>query len=106
MVPSLRTAERRRASRCANAIGNGMSSGVSEHAKPNIMPWSPAPCESSALSDDPERNSMALSTPCAMSGDCAPIAMLTPQEAPSKPFLDESYPIARMVSRTMVLMST
>jgi hypothetical protein len=25
--------------------------GVSEQAKPNIMPWSPAPCASSALSD-------------------------------------------------------
>jgi hypothetical protein len=40
-----------------------------------------------------------------MSGDCDPMAMLTPQDAPSKPFFDESYPIRRMVSRTMVGMS-
>ncbi|RAO49864.1 hypothetical protein PSN01_04585 [Micromonospora saelicesensis] len=90
IVPSLRTAERRRASRCASAIGSGISSGVSEQAKPNIMPWSPAPCASSALSDAPVRSSKALSTPCAMSSDCAPMETLTPQEAPSKPFFDES----------------
>src|SRR5881227_496478 len=71
----------------------------------NLMPWSPAPCASSALSDSPLRSSIAESTPWAMSGDCAPIAMLTPQEAPSKPFFDESYPIFRMVSRTIELMS-
>ena len=90
MVPSLRTADSRRASRCASAIGNGISSGVSEQAKPNIMPWSPAPCASSASSGLAGRCSMAWSTPWAMSGDWAPMAMLTPQEAPSKPFLDES----------------
>ena len=90
MVPSLRTADSRRASRCASAIGSGISSGVSEQAKPNIMPWSPAPWESSALSDSPERSSIALSTPWAMSGDWEPIAMLTPHDAPSKPFFDES----------------
>ena len=28
----------------ASMIGRGMSSGVSLQAKPNIMPWSPAPC--------------------------------------------------------------
>ena len=33
---------------------------------------------------------MALSTPWAMSGDCEPMAMFTPQDAPSKPFFDES----------------
>jgi hypothetical protein len=33
---------------------------------------------------------MALSTPWAMSGDCEPIETLTPQDAPSKPFFDES----------------
>ena len=90
MVPSLRTAERRRASRCASAIGSGISSGVSEQAKPNIMPWSPAPCASSASPTSPARSSMALSTPCAMSGDWEPIETLTPQDAPSKPFFDES----------------
>ena len=29
--------------RCASAIGSGISSGVSSQAKPNIIPWSPAP---------------------------------------------------------------
>ena len=89
-MPSLRAADRRRASRCASAIGSGISSGVSEQAKPNIMPWSPAPCESSTCSESPARSSRALSTPCAMSGDCEPIETLTPQDAPSKPFFDES----------------
>jgi hypothetical protein len=89
-VPSRRTAASRRASRCASAIGSGISSGVSEQAKPNIMPWSPAPWASSELSDSPERSSIAESTPWAMSGDWAPMAMFTPHEAPSKPFLDES----------------
>ena len=32
----------------------------------------------------------ASSTPCAMSADWAPIATMTPQELPSKPFSDES----------------
>ena len=54
------------------------------------MPWSPAPWASSALSDAPVRSSKALSTPWAMSADCAPMETLTPQEAPSKPFFDES----------------
>jgi hypothetical protein len=45
---------------------------------------------------------MALSTPWAMSGDCEPIETLTPQDAPSKPFFDESYPMLRIVSRTML----
>src|SRR5258708_7403022 len=50
-----RTSASRRASRCASVIGKGISSGVSSHAKPNIIPESPAP---------------PTSTPCAMSGDC------------------------------------
>jgi len=28
---------------CANEIGNGINSGVSLQANPNIIPWSPAP---------------------------------------------------------------
>ena len=40
-----------------------------------------------------------------MSADCAPMDTLTPQDAPSKPFLDESYPMPRIVSRTMMGMS-
>ena len=51
------------------------------------------------------RASYALSTPWAMSGDCAPIATLTPQDAPSKPLADESYPMPSTVSRTIVGMS-
>ena len=43
------------ASLWASEMGVGISSGVSSVAKPNIMPWSPAP---------------PVSTPCAMSGDC------------------------------------
>jgi hypothetical protein len=89
-VPSLRTADNRRASRCASAIGNGISSGVSRHANPNIIPWSPAPWASKASAPDPWRSSSACSTPCAMSGDCVPIETETPHEAASKPFFDES----------------
>jgi hypothetical protein len=69
------------------------------------MPWSPAPCASSALSAAPLRCSIALSTPWAMSGDWEPIDTLTPHDAPSKPFIDRSYPMPRMVSRTMAGMS-
>jgi hypothetical protein len=54
--------------RCASAIGRGISSGVSRHAKPNIIPWSPAPW--SCTSPLP-RVSMASSTPRLMSGDCS-----------------------------------
>jgi hypothetical protein len=40
-----------------------------------------------------------------MSADCDPIDTLTPQDAPSKPLRDESYPISRIRSRTIVGMS-
>ncbi len=90
-VPSLRTSVRRWESRCAKAIGSGISSGVSRQAKPNIRPWSPAPWRSSwSRSVASTRDSQALSTPWAMSGLCPPIETLTPHEAPSKPFLEES----------------
>ena len=46
IVPSLRTAASCFASRCASQIGMGMRSGVSSHAYPNIIPWSPAPTSS------------------------------------------------------------
>lgn len=36
-----------------------------------------------------------------MSGDWAPREMETPQEAPSKPLAEESYPMDRTVSRTI-----
>ncbi len=90
MVPFFRTSDRRRERRCAMWIGSGISSGVSSQAYPNIRPWSPAPCLSSSSSSPSTRFSYAVSTPCAMSGDWAPIETETPQEAPSKPFLEES----------------
>ncbi len=43
MSPFLRTAASMRVRLCASTIGSGISSAVSRHAKPNIMPWSPAP---------------------------------------------------------------
>ncbi len=39
---------------------------------------------------DPERDSYERSTPCAMSGDCAPMDTVTPQLLPSKPTSEES----------------
>ena len=45
-VPSRRTRDSRCASWCASAIGSGISSSVSPHAKPIIIPWSPAPWRS------------------------------------------------------------
>ena len=90
-VPSLRTSVSRWESRCANAIGSGISSGVSRHAKPNMRPWSPAPWRSiSSSSPESTRDSQALSTPWAMSGLWPPIETFTPHDAPSKPFLEES----------------
>src|SRR5919202_6781078 len=41
-----------------------------------------------------------------MSGDWEPIETWTPQEPPSKPFVDESYPMPSTVDRTIVGMST
>ena len=48
--------------RWASAIGSGMSSGVSRQAKPNIIPWSPAPSSptSTASPRDLERRVDAL----------------------------------------------
>ena len=65
-VPFLRTSARRRAMRWARAIGSGMSSGVSRQAKPNIIPWSPAP------------SSSARSTPWAMSRLCSLTLTIVP----------------------------
>ena len=50
-------------------MGSGISSGVSRHANPNIIPWSPAP--SSYCASVSARTSNALSTPIAMSADCS-----------------------------------
>ena len=65
--------------------GSGISCGVSSQAKPNIIPWSPAPMRSSA-SPPEARVSSAASTPCAMSGDCLSSATLTAQVSASKPY--------------------
>jgi hypothetical protein len=50
-----------------------------------MIPWSPAPCLSSSSTEPPVRSSWPLSTPWAMSADCWPMAIWTPQDAPSKP---------------------
>ena len=63
--------------RCARAIGSGISSGVSSQAKPNIIPWSPAPMSLPLA--------LSSSTPMAMSGDCLPRATMTAQVVASKP---------------------
>ena len=77
IVPSCRNSVIRLMIRCASAIGSGISSGVSLQAKPNIIPWSPAPM-SFPLAE-------SSSTPMAMSGDCLPRATMTAQVVASKP---------------------
>src|SRR6266508_6069354 len=100
ITPALRTSASRLASRCAIAIGSGISSSVSRQAYPNIIPWSPAPSASSSSSDPPSRCSSASSTPRAMSGDCSWIDVITPQVSPSIPKLASVYPISVTVRRT------
>ncbi len=60
--PLRRASERRRTSAWARVSGSGMYSAVSRTANPNIIPWSPAPPES---------------TPCAMSPDWGSIDEMT-----------------------------
>ena len=88
-VPSLRTADRRRESRCATRSAAASSPAcharVAEH-QPLVARALLVDLVLSALDAVLERRS----TPCAMSGDCAPMAMFTPHEWPSKPFADES----------------
>ncbi len=69
-MPVLRTSESFSVSLCASEIGIGISSGVSLQAKPNIIPWSPAP---------------PVSTPMAMSPDCLLMLEITAQVLESKP---------------------
>ncbi len=70
MMPCSRTSAWRSTRRCESWIGSGIRASVSRQAKPNIMPWSPAP--SSPLS--------ASSTPMAMSVDWFLIEVMTAQE--------------------------
>jgi hypothetical protein len=57
------------------------------HAKPIIMPWSPAPIASICASViSPFLASSALSTPSAMSGLCSLMETITPQVSASKPY--------------------
>ena len=69
IVPFFRKSVIRLMIRWASAIGKGISSGVSLHAKPNIIPWSPAPMSFPRV--------LSSSTPWAMSGDCLPSATIT-----------------------------
>ncbi len=82
------------------AIGSGISSSVSRQAKPNIIPWSPAPRWSSTSWECPSRCSVASSTPRAISGDCSWIAVSTPHVSPSSPNLASVYPTSVTVRRT------
>ena len=76
------------ASLWASEMGSGMSSGVSSQAKPNIMPWSPAPL-SSALSPASLLSS-DWSTPRAMSALCSSMFVMTAQVSQSKPYFARS----------------
>jgi len=49
------------------------------------MPWSPAPATLISSSPPAVRRSYASFTPCAMSGDCSSIAVITAHVLQSKP---------------------
>ena len=53
-------------------IGAGINSGVSSQAKPNIKPWSPAPCSEPSFP-----LAFFASTPCEMSCDWSVMTVLT-----------------------------
>ena len=59
-------------------MGAGIRVSVSSQAKPNIMPWSPAPCSSGLVRD----------TPWAMSTDCLSTEEMTAQVSQSKPMVE------------------
>ena len=84
-APLFRTAASCRHNRCASAIVSGMYSGVSLHANPTIIPWSPAPVSRSSFSPAPSFASSDLFTPIAMSLDCSLIETMTPHVSQSKP---------------------
>jgi hypothetical protein len=75
----------------ASEMGSGMSSGVSLQAKPNIRPWSPAPCSLASPS----------STPIAMSGDWRSMELSTAQVFASKPMSEWTKPISRTALRAI-----
>ena len=86
MAPERRTAVKRCVNRWASEIVSGINSGVSSHAKPTMVPWSPAPwrsCGSPVLSSS--RTSQEVATPSAMSPDCRLRETITPQVSASKP---------------------
>ena len=94
------------ASLWASEMGSGMSSGVSSQAKPNIMPWSPAPMASTSASlISPCLASSARSTPSAMSADCLSIDVITAQASQSNPYLALVYPMSRSTPRAISAMS-
>ena len=65
----------------------GVGAGVAEH---QALVAGALPVQLVVCGSPSTRDSYAVSTPWAMSGDCEPMDTDTPQEAPSKPFLDES----------------
>ena len=91
----------------ANDIGRGINSSVSLQAKPNIIPWSPAPIFSISSSvTSPFLFSKASSTPIAISPDCSSIEVITAQVSQSNPYLALSYPISFTVFLTNFGIST
>ena len=78
IAPFLRFAASMRVRSCASVIGSGISCAVSRQAKPNIIPWSPAPVSSNGSRSPVSFTSSDLSTPIAMSGDCSSTDTETP----------------------------
>src|SRR5699024_12706569 len=65
-------------------------------------PWSPAPIAAIFSSADfPWRDSSAVSTPPAISGDCSSIAVRTAQDSASNPYFALVYPISLIVCLTI-----
>ena len=83
-----------------------MNSGVSSQAKPNIIPWSPAPTASTSSFIVPSLCSRASSTPIAMSALCSSIALITAHVSQSNPYFALSYPISLTVCLTTFWIST
>ena len=71
--PDLRKSANFLTNLCESEMASGIYSAVSLVAKPNIIPWSPAPIKSSGSTNWPflSRTSSASFTPCAISLDCS-----------------------------------